>query len=148
MTVQRAKKKTNNRAVSAWSRLRDLRDNEDGAVLIYVTMISVVMLGMGVLAIDAARLFDLNTQLQNAADAAALAAASKLAGTAGSRAAARAGCAGARGAGRVGGRGHQVGGRVRWGQRGARSVRRGAWGAPRRGGWRRHGRTEVGCGWV
>lgn len=90
MTVQRAKKKTNNRAVSAWSRLRDLRDNEDGAVLIYVTMISVVMLGMGVLAIDAARLFDLNTQLQNAADAAALAAASKLDGTAGSRDAARA----------------------------------------------------------
>ncbi len=68
--------KQNNHAASAWSRLRDLRDNEDGAVLIYVTMISVVMLGMGVLAIDAARLFDLNTQLQNAADAAALAAAS------------------------------------------------------------------------
>ena len=74
MTVQRPIKNKNNHAASAWSRLRDLRDNEDGAVLIYVTMISVVLLGMGVLAIDAARLFDLNTQLQNAADAAALAA--------------------------------------------------------------------------
>ncbi len=47
MTVRRPIKNKNNHAASAWSRLRDLRDNEDGAVLIYVTMISVVLLGMG-----------------------------------------------------------------------------------------------------
>lgn len=70
--------------------LRALFHNDDGAVVIYVSMISLVLLSLGALAIDVGRTVTTHTQLQNAADAAALAAASQLTGDAGARDAARA----------------------------------------------------------
>ncbi len=49
-----------------------------GAVAIYVAMVSLLLLGSGVLAIDYGRMAVLRTQMQNAADAAALAGAVEL----------------------------------------------------------------------
>lgn len=53
----------------------------DGAVSIYVALVSVVMIGFGALVVDLGRLFTLQTELQNAADAAALSGAAELDGS-------------------------------------------------------------------
>lgn len=50
----------------------------DGAVAIYVSFVSVIMIGFGALVVDAGRAYTLQTELQNAADAAALAGAAEL----------------------------------------------------------------------
>ncbi len=55
--------------------------NEDGAVLIYVTLILAAFIGVGGLALDAGRAFTLREEMQQAADAAALAGAWQLDGT-------------------------------------------------------------------
>ncbi len=62
---------------------RFLRGNK-GGVAIYVALVSTIMLGFGALVIDLGRLFTLHTELQSAADAAALAGAAELDSTAGS----------------------------------------------------------------
>ncbi|HYD30500.1 MAG TPA: pilus assembly protein TadG-related protein [Azospirillaceae bacterium] len=64
--------------------------NERGSVLVYVTMLSGVLVGMGTLAVDVSRYSTLHSQLQNAADAAALAGAHQLDNHPGSRDRARA----------------------------------------------------------
>ena len=56
--------------------------DDDGAVLIYVTLIMAAFIGLGGLALDASRAFTLREEMQQAADAAALAGAWQLAGTA------------------------------------------------------------------
>ena len=53
-------------------------DDTDGVILPYVTVMLVVIIGVSVLALDGARLMYLQTQLQNGADALALAAAAEL----------------------------------------------------------------------
>jgi hypothetical protein len=58
-------------AVALWHDTR-------GMILPYVTMMLVVIVGLSVLALDGARLMSLQTQLQNAADALALAGAAEL----------------------------------------------------------------------
>lgn len=55
--------------------------NEDGAVVIYVTLIIAAFIGVGGLALDASRAFTLREEMQQAADAAALAGAWQLDGT-------------------------------------------------------------------
>lgn len=50
----------------------------EGAVAVYVSVVSVVMIGFGALVVDAGRVYTLQTELQNAADAAALAGAAEL----------------------------------------------------------------------
>ncbi len=52
--------------------------DQDGVILPYVTVMLVVIIGVSVLAIDGARLMSLQTQLQNGADALALAGAAEL----------------------------------------------------------------------
>lgn len=56
--------------------------DEDGAVLIYVTLILAAFVGIGGLALDAGRIYTLREEMQQAADAAALAGAWQLDGTA------------------------------------------------------------------
>ena len=51
-----------------------------GAALIYVTLALPVFLGLGLLAVDGGRLYNLNTHLQKSADALALAGAAELDG--------------------------------------------------------------------
>lgn len=68
--------------LTSWLRTQELsrklcRDRR-GAVIIYVTMIMVVLLGGAALVIDGGRILNLQTELQGAADAAALAAAAEL----------------------------------------------------------------------
>ncbi|MBS0383936.1 MAG: pilus assembly protein [Proteobacteria bacterium] len=53
---------------------------ESGAVLAWLAILVPVLLGLGTLAVDLSRLFSLQTQLQNAADALALAGAAELNG--------------------------------------------------------------------
>ena len=53
-------------------------DDTDGVILPYVTVMLVVIIGVSVLALDGARYMSLQTQLQNGADALALAAAAEL----------------------------------------------------------------------
>src|SRR5580704_6059886 len=67
----RFRKKIGRLATAFW------RD-EDGIILPYVTVMLVVIIGVAVLAIDGARLMSLQTQLQNGADALALAGAAEL----------------------------------------------------------------------
>ncbi|HEY6257650.1 MAG TPA: pilus assembly protein TadG-related protein [Xanthobacteraceae bacterium] len=55
-----------------------LWDDTRGVILPYVTIMLVVIVGVAVLALDGARLMSLQTQLQNAADALALAGAAEL----------------------------------------------------------------------
>ncbi len=55
---------------------------ERGGVAIYVALVSAIMIGFGALVVDLGRLFTLQTELQNAADASALAGAVELDGTA------------------------------------------------------------------
>lgn len=50
----------------------------DGGVAIYVALVSMVMMGFGALVVDAGRVYTLQTELQNAADSAALAGAAEL----------------------------------------------------------------------
>lgn len=50
----------------------------DGAVAIYVAFVSVLMMGFGALVVDAGRVYTLQTEMQDAADAAALAGAAEL----------------------------------------------------------------------
>ena len=56
------------------SPVRDIR----GAVAIYIAFVAPVLLGVGALTLDLGRLITLNTELQSAADAAALAGAREL----------------------------------------------------------------------
>jgi Flp pilus assembly protein TadG len=65
--------------------LRRLIWDERGVVAIYEAFLLMLILAMGVLTIDFGRLVVLNSQIQNAADNAALAAASQLSGAAGAR---------------------------------------------------------------
>ena len=60
------------------SRAFDFAQNTSGAVLVYVTLALPVLIGGGLLAIDASRLFTLHTFLQKGADSLALAAAAEL----------------------------------------------------------------------
>ena len=53
-------------------------DDTSGVILPYVTIVLVVIVGLSVLALDGARLMSLQTQLQNGADALALAGAAEL----------------------------------------------------------------------
>ena len=53
---------------------------EEGGVAVYVALVSAVMIGFGALVVDLGRLFTLQTELQNAADVAALAGAAELDG--------------------------------------------------------------------
>ena len=57
---------------------RALWDDTSGVILPYVTVMLVVIVGLSVLALDGARLMSLQTQLQNGADALALAGAAEL----------------------------------------------------------------------
>jgi Flp pilus assembly protein TadG len=57
---------------------RALWDDTSGVILPYVTIMLVVIVGLSVLALDGARLMSLQTQLQNGADALALAGAAEL----------------------------------------------------------------------
>lgn len=54
---------------------------KDGAVLAWLAILVPVLLGLGTLAVDMSRLFSLQTQLQNAADALALSGAAELNGS-------------------------------------------------------------------
>ena len=60
-----------------------LRRDERGSIIIQATLTIIVIMGMVGLALDGARLFMVNNDLQDLADAAALAGAAKLDGTAG-----------------------------------------------------------------
>lgn len=53
--------------------MQRIRDNEDGAVLVFVALILVVIIGFGAIAVDAGALYQEHRELQNGADAAALA---------------------------------------------------------------------------
>src|SRR5260370_28238754 len=57
---------------------RSLWEDTSGVILPYVTILLVVIVGVSLLALDGARLVGLQTQLQNAADAYALAGAAEL----------------------------------------------------------------------
>src|SRR5262249_22479060 len=57
---------------------RALWNDTSGVILPYVTIMLVVIVGLSVLALDGARLMSLQTQLQNGADALALAGAAEL----------------------------------------------------------------------
>jgi Flp pilus assembly protein TadG len=57
---------------------RELWDNRDGAVIPYLAMMLAVIIGLAALALDASRLMNLQTQLQNGADALALAGSAEL----------------------------------------------------------------------
>jgi Flp pilus assembly protein TadG len=61
---------------------RELRRREDGAVLVYVSIALTVFMGFAALVIDGGRLFTVDTELQSAADALALAGAAELDGNA------------------------------------------------------------------
>src|SRR5215470_16224582 len=78
----------------ARGRLRRFLRDERGAVAIYIGLSSVLLFGATALAFDIGRVMSLQTELQSAADAAALAGAAELDGQAGaiSRAAKAAGC--------------------------------------------------------
>jgi Flp pilus assembly protein TadG len=58
--------------------LRSLARDSGGAVAIYIAIVAPIMLGVGALSMDLGRLMTLNTELQGAADAAALAGAREL----------------------------------------------------------------------
>ncbi|WP_366554395.1 pilus assembly protein TadG-related protein [Aquibaculum sediminis] len=66
--------------------LRALRHNRDGGVLLYVALSMALLLGLGALGIDTGRMMLLRTQMQNAADTAAMAAAVQLDSRGGARA--------------------------------------------------------------
>ncbi|MDX8406619.1 MAG: pilus assembly protein TadG-related protein [Mariprofundus sp.] len=61
------------------------RNRDKGAILIMTAVMIVVLIGIGALALDIGRLLVLNTEIHNAADSAALAAAYELDGNSGAR---------------------------------------------------------------
>ena len=63
--------------------LRQLHRDEDGSVLIWSTLVIFIIIGMVGLGVDGARILNLNSNLQEIADAAAIAGAQKLDGSAG-----------------------------------------------------------------
>lgn len=69
-----------------WDRLSQFGRAQTGAVAIYAALLMTLVLALGVLSIDVGRMVILTTQLQNAAAAAALAGATQLDGSSGSRA--------------------------------------------------------------
>jgi hypothetical protein len=69
-----------------WRRGFAVLSNERGAVGVYYGILMAILLGAMALAFDLGRLFTLNTELQNHADAAALAGAAELDGSLGARA--------------------------------------------------------------
>ncbi len=75
--------------------IRSLWRDRRGAAAIYVAISAPVLLGIGALSIDLGRLMSVNTELQSAADAAAMAGAAELDQTTGARDRARATAAGA-----------------------------------------------------
>ena len=64
------------------SQLRALHRDEEGAILVYVTLIILALVALLSIAIDGARILYLNSNLQEIADAAALAGAKELDGRA------------------------------------------------------------------
>lgn len=78
------------RSVRPPALLQRLVREDSGAVMVYATLIASTMIGIGVLSIDVGRLTTLHSQLQSAADAAALAGARELDLTDDSQARARA----------------------------------------------------------
>ena len=58
--------------------VRRLWDDREGVVLPYVAVMLIAIVGLSALALDASRLMSVQTQLQNAADALALAGAAEL----------------------------------------------------------------------
>lgn len=64
--------------MSPATNLRRLLQDREGAILPYVAIMLVAIFGLSALAIDASRLMNVQTQLQNAADALALAGAAEL----------------------------------------------------------------------
>ena len=74
---------------------RSLARNVRGSVAVYVAICAPVLLGIGALSVDLGRLMTVNTELQSAADAAALAGADELNRLTGARDWARAAAAGA-----------------------------------------------------
>jgi Flp pilus assembly protein TadG len=66
-------------------KLKPFRRADQGAVAIYAALLLTLVLALGVLTIDVGRMMILTTQLQNAADAGALAGATQLDGSSGSR---------------------------------------------------------------
>ncbi len=86
----------NGRAGMTMSRpLRSLVQDVRGAVAVYVAIVAPILLGIGALTIDLGRLMTINTQLQSAADAAALSGSRELDRFSGARDNARATAAGA-----------------------------------------------------
>ncbi len=71
-------KRDGRRNETALNVLKSLARDTSGAVAIYIAIVAPVMLGVGALSIDLGRLMTLNTELQGAADAAALAGAREL----------------------------------------------------------------------
>ena len=81
----------NNQTGMTMSRLpRSLARNVRGSVAVYVAIVAPVLLGIGALSVDLGRLMTVNTELQSAADAAALAGAHELNRLTGARDRARA----------------------------------------------------------
>src|SRR5215210_6368809 len=59
-------------------RIHMLWRDEEGFILVYATLVLIALMGFAILAVDASRYKSHHTQLQKAADAAALAAAAEL----------------------------------------------------------------------
>ncbi len=68
----------NLRRVTAAESLRSLARDARGAIPVYVAVCAPMLLGIGALSVDLGRVMTVNTELQNAADAAALAGAQEL----------------------------------------------------------------------
>ncbi len=73
MCDSRKSMRHNLRRVTAAESLRSLALDARGAVAVYVAVCAPMLLGIGALSVDLGRVMTVNTQLQNAADAAALA---------------------------------------------------------------------------
>src|SRR5215470_11821103 len=72
--------------IKSRSKVADFAKDQRGVILPLVALTIVALLGLGALALDASRYFDLQTQLQKAADAFALAGAKELDGRPGAHA--------------------------------------------------------------
>ena len=71
---------TAGQAQRIWARIRNLPQDEEGSILVLFTLVVFIMMGMVGLALDGGRLYALNNQMQDLADAAALAGAKELNG--------------------------------------------------------------------
>src|SRR5215210_3725723 len=69
----------------AWTSAGNLWRDTEGAILPYVTLMMLAVMGVSMLAVDGARFMSLQTQMQGAADAMALAGAAELNGQANAR---------------------------------------------------------------